>query len=240
MFFKLPHKKASLSDINDELICTYNMVKNDPHAVKRKLGKMITSESEFYKIRESKPRTPTGRAVRFLYLNRTCFCGLYRVNKKGEFNVPYGGGSRTPRVLTESVIIEDASKALRKAILTCRDFESAIDEAEKGDLVYCDPTYVTIKNEGRFLRYNDKVFSWADQERLAGACTRASQRGASVIVSNIACPEIRKMYSFAMELSLTRPCLLSASSASRGEACESVFFAGRSLTDHIKRGRPLT
>lgn len=132
--------------------------------------------------------------MRFLYLNRTCFAGVYRLNRKGEFNVPFGGGGRTPSPLWESRLLEDASRALANAVIMASDFEDVLDQAGAGDLVYCDPTYTTAHNQNGFVRYNERNFSWDDQERLARSCNLASGRGAAVLVSNAYHDDIRDLY----------------------------------------------
>ncbi len=184
VFFRLNPKRALLTDINADLINTYNCVKEDPAKLLRLLKAMPVSEKNYYKYRASNPRTPWNKAARFLYLNRTAFGGIYRLNRQGRFNVPFGGGQRTPTILWEQGILAEASKALESAIIEHSDFEAVIEHAGKGDLVYCDPTYTVTHDVNGFIRYNEKNFCWADQERLAKAARRAAKRGAGVLISN--------------------------------------------------------
>ena len=118
---------------------------------------------------------------------------MYRLNQAGEFNVPFGGGERTPAPLWESGLLRKASRALRSSKLEVCDFEDAIIRAGSGDLVYCDPTYTVAHNNG-FIRYNEKNFSWSDQKRLARCCQEAAARGATVIVTNACHHDVLKLF----------------------------------------------
>jgi DNA adenine methylase len=183
-----------LSDTNEDLINTYRVVREDPGAVIARLKKLEVSEAVYYRVRASQPSDRAARAARFLYLNRTAFGGIYRLNLRGEFNVPYGGGERTPAILWETSVLTDASAALKSAKLHSGDFEEALTHARRGDVVYCDPTYSVAHDHNGFVRYNEHNFSWADQLRLAEVATRAVARGASVILSNAYNRSIRELY----------------------------------------------
>ena len=163
------------------------------------------------------------RAVRFLYLNRTAFSGMYRLNKQGHFNVPYGGGQRTPKPLWEKNLLKIACHALQSSTLTTMDFEESIQNAGENDLIYCDPTYTTAHNNNGFIRYNEQNFSWADQIRLADACQKASERGAIVIVSNAYHCEIAKLYPNAQTCVLERMSCLCPKTSKRNAVKEYLF-----------------
>jgi len=195
VFFALQPACALLSDINPEIITVYRHVRDRPRLLIDKLKSIRVSEEVFYRLRASQPRTALLRAIRFLYLNRTAFSGLYRVNSRGRFNVPYGGGERRPDILWVNELLVNASGALRRAQLLNADFEEVIARASSGDVVYCDPTYTVTHNNNGFRRYNENNYSWNDQERLAQAARRAAARGATVIVSNAHHDEIRALYS---------------------------------------------
>lgn len=194
VFFRLLPKEALLADVNEELIATFRAVRSQPRAVRARLAAREVSGCEYELIRQSRPKSIVDRAVRLLYLNRTAFSGIYRLNRRGEFNVPYGGGERTPAMLVNGIILIEASRALQRAKMVCSDFEPIIDAARKGDVVYCDPTYTAAHNNNGFVRYNERNFSWADQERLSTAVYRAKRRGVFVLVSNADHSEIRKLY----------------------------------------------
>jgi DNA adenine methylase len=159
----------------------------------------------YYKIRTGNTGSAIDRAARFIYLNRCCYGGLYRTNRRGEFNVPFGGGSRTPAALWECNQLANASKVMRECDLDlCTiDFAIALSQANQGDVCFLDPTYLAA-TRGPFDRYNPKLFTWDDQVRLNIAARAAAERGAVVIISNADCPEIRQLYSGEATFSLTR------------------------------------
>jgi DNA adenine methylase len=194
VFFHILPQKSVLADINADLIDTYRAIRNDSDEVIRLIRRHAVTAEEYYRIRKSEPIRSCTRAARFLFLNRTAFGGMYRVNLKGKFNVPYGGGERTPAMLWETDILKMASLALRRARLRVADFEPIIDASTAGDVVYCDPTYTVAHDNNGFVRYNERNFSWADQERLASAAFRAAGRGSTVIISNAHHDSIRNLY----------------------------------------------
>jgi DNA adenine methylase len=195
VFFRLLPTKAILADVNEDLIATFRAVKRSPRSVKAALERCAISQVEYNRVRDSKPRTDVNRAARMIYLNRTAFGGIYRLNQDGKFNVPFGGGDRTTAAILGSTLLEEASSALKSAKLLAGDFERVVAEAGEGDVVYCDPAYTVAHNNNGFIRYNERNFAWADQQRLSGAVHAAKRRGAFVIVSNADHPEIRKLYS---------------------------------------------
>lgn len=194
VFFQLAPKNARLSDVNCELINTYCMVRDFPDFVLETLRAIPVNKREYFRQRRLVPEGRVARAARFLYLNRTAFGGIYRLNARGEFNVPYGGGQRRPDILWDRSLINSASLALRDATLRTSDFEGQMRKAGEGDVVYCDPTYTVKHDNNGFVRYNERVFSWSDQLRLANAAISAVARGALVIVSNAHHDTIRKLY----------------------------------------------
>lgn len=223
LFFYLRPLEALLSDINGELINTYRQVKRYAPAIIDRLRQFDVSQSTYYNVRAAQPPKALDRAVRFLYLNRTAFAGLYRLNKKGQFNVPYGGGERTAQILCESTILRDAARALQHATLTVCDFEDALARAGVGDTVYCDPTFTVAHDSNGFVRYNERNFSWEDQKRLASACLMASRRGALVVVSNAHNAAVAQLYRKGFQMTVERLSLLSPSTVFRRRVQEYVF-----------------
>lgn len=204
IFFSLSPGKATLSDINQNLIEVYKEVQKNWLALVDELKTWPITKDYYYKIRNKVPNTSFERACRFLYLNRTCYGGLYRENKLGEFNVPYGGGERNHFSLWEKNLLQDAAKVLSNDVkFEVCDFEKTMAKASEGDVVYCDPTYST-QGRKQFDRYGKSVFSWADQFRLAVAAERAMERGVLVLVSNAGCFELNKFYPRAYRLELER------------------------------------
>lgn len=192
IFFLLAPSKAYISDINQELIETYIVMQNYPDELKRKLcyHQKKHSRNYYYKMRSIRPRTEINRAARFIYLNRTCFNGMYRVNKKGEFNVPIGTKNNC---IYDIDLFEKYSQILKSAVIKCCDFEDAIVLANNKDLIFADPPYA-MESGDNFTKYNDKLFTWKDQERLLRSLVEARDRGANVVVTNAYCEEIKKMY----------------------------------------------
>lgn len=194
VFFSLRPSRAVLSDTNADLINVYKEVKRSPQALIDGLKLMEVTAAEYQKVRASKPHAAHERALRFLYLNRTAFAGIFRLNRQGEFNVPFGGGARTPEILWRKELLAMASKVLKTAALSCADFEDTMQKANAGDVVYCDPTYTVAHDNNGFRRYNEAVFSWSDQLRLATSAAKASRRGALVIVSNAHHESLMELY----------------------------------------------
>jgi DNA adenine methylase len=184
VFFELAPRRAELSDVNLELIDTYREVKRSPSTLVTRLRRLAVSQVQYERMRRALPSTREGRATRFLYLNRNAFGGLYRVNARGHFNVPYSGGRRGHSILWRRNLLLNAAAALRVARLSAHDFSWAFGRASAGDVIYCDPTYTLAHNNNGFVRYNERNFSWRDQERLA-ACARAARlQGVTVLISS--------------------------------------------------------
>jgi len=193
VFFHLRPKRAILGDANPDLICAYQGVQAYPHEVEEQLRCHHDRHSEeyYYQIRESEPDSLPGRAARVIYLNRTCFNGIYRVNRKGKFNVPIGSRNQ---VVFETDNFPAVSKLLKSARIYLSDFERTIDRARAGDLIFADPPYTVRHNNNGFVKYNETLFSWADQIRLAEALRRARDRGAKVVVTNAAHDTVKELY----------------------------------------------
>ncbi len=223
LFFALRPKRSVLSDINGELINVFRQVKNNPRELLERLQKLPISQATYDRFRGLKGGTVLERAVRFLYLNRTAFGGMYRLNQLGEFNVPFGGGERTTAPLWKYGLLRSAAASLRSAQLQAVDFEKALSQAGRGDLVYCDPTYTVAHNNNGFIRYNERNFSWDDQKRLAGCCRDASNRGALVLVSNAYHNEILHLFAPPKHLVVTRPSRLCPQAEHRRTVDEFVF-----------------
>lgn len=192
VFFYLEPQKALLNDINKELIITYKVIKNDPNNLLEILKKMEKKHCKeyYYKIRETKPTEDIKIAARMIYLNHTCFNGIYRVNPRGEFNVPIG---TLNNVIRDNDNYEKRSKLLKNVKFYNDDFEYIIDKAAKGDLLFCDPPYA-IKEGNVFVSYNKKDFMFDDQIRLAKAIDRARKRKVKIIMTNVNHKSIKELY----------------------------------------------
>lgn len=231
VFFALRPKHAILSDINENLINVYQQVANNPISLLEKLKHISVDSKTYYEIRDSKPECPIEKAVRFLYLNRTAFGGIYRLNRQGKFNVPYGGGQRTPEPLWRNGLLLSASDALQGAKLHVMDFKKMMKKAKSGDIVYCDPTYTVAHERNGFIRYNEKNFSWRDQRNLAKEAKLAWKRGAIVLVSNACNDHLLDLYKPFEPVKLTRKSLVSPSPAARQTIHEYLFILSHDEQD---------
>ena len=223
VYFAIQPKQCVLSDINSDLINVYQQVKRCPNKLVEELKKLPVT-SEFYAaLRSEHPTGKVRQAIRFLFLNRTAFGGMYRVNQNGDFNVPFGGGHRTPNVLWDSNLLTEAASALKTAELKCDDFEVVLEGARSGDLAFCDPTYTVTHNNNGFVRYNESNFRWADQIRLAKVCAGLRAKGVTVIVSNAFHKEVRDLYDGATIIPVARPNTLCPKPEKRGRTQEYLF-----------------
>lgn len=223
VYFYLKPKEAILSDLNLELISTYRAIKNNWSAVEKKLfsHKQKHCSEYYYKIRGKKYFHDTTKAARIIYLNRTCWNGLYRVNRKGDFNVPVG--SRTS-ITYDTDDFKKTSELLSGAILESKDFEKVILKADKGDLVFVDPPYTVKHNNNNFVKYNECIFSWDDQLRLQNSLFSARDRGAKIVLCNADHSLIRDLYkNFGVIQQVSRFSSLAANSSKRQKTTELVI-----------------
>jgi DNA adenine methylase len=175
VFFSLQPKRAILSDINPELIDLYRAIKYAPRKVWAAYCGFGNTKADYYRIRdEYKPRLLIERAARTIYLNRTCFKGMWRHNRDGRFNVGYGGQERR-WVITEEDLVSCAT-ALRGVTLKCQDFQPIIEQTEKGDFIFLDPPYRPGHKECSNNHYIWHQFKYSDYERLASSLQCAKSR----------------------------------------------------------------
>ena len=193
VFFHLRPKVALLGDANSDLIKSYRGIRNNWRKTEAALREHQKRHGEeyYYAMRERQPRRFAEQAARIIYLNRTCFNGIYRVNRQGKFNVPKG---TRDSFLFETDDFATISRLLRRAELRVTDFEALVDEARCGDLIFADPPYTVRHNLNGFIKYNEKLFSWDDQVRLAAALTRAQNRGALIVSTNANHSSVRALY----------------------------------------------
>jgi DNA adenine methylase len=220
VFFHLRPGDALLSDSNAELINAYAEIRSNWRKVRSALQRHHRNHSEkyYYAERARQHRAPHEQAAQFIYLNRTCWNGLYRVNLRGEFNVPIG--TKTAVMLASDDFAEAAS-LLKSTRLVTSDFEDTISKTKRGDFMFIDPPYVTRHNFNGFLKYNDKIFSWKDQERLRSAVGEAARRGVKILVTNAAHESISQLYGrLGRQIELQRSSVLAADSNNRGTTTE--------------------
>lgn len=199
LFFARQPARALLSDVNKDLIGTYEAVRECPGGLENILGAMSRKHSKdfYYATRERFNRgvslSRVERAAQFIYLNKTCFNGLYRVNQRGEFNVPMGS-YKNPRILDAEGLLA-ASWPLAHAELRCAPFETIVDRVGPGDFVYLDPPYEPLSRTSSFTSYAQGGFSQDDQRRLRDVVRELDRIGAKVMLSNSDVPFIRELYS---------------------------------------------
>ncbi|SMP62849.1 DNA adenine methylase [Desulfonatronum zhilinae] len=224
VFFHLQPHNAFLGDSNKDLIDTYRAIRREWKLVYRYLRAHHTKHSKeyYYQIRTSRPISPARKAARFIYLNRTCWNGLYRVNLSGVFNVPIGTKST---VVFSDDNFQQVSDLLCNATLYNCDFEKLIDFAEENDLVFVDPPYTVRHNHNAFIKYNEKLFSWADQERLFASLSRAKQRGVQIIATNAYHQCVRDLYDKSFStIAVKRNSSISSKIATRRKFNELVIY----------------
>lgn len=193
-FFFLNPEKSIISDSNAELITTYKAVRDNVEAVIKLLSKYKNEETFFYKIRslDTAKLTDIERAARLIYLNKTCFNGLYRVNKKGEFNVPFG--KRYNNFLNKETL-RDASEFLQNTKILNSDYLKTLQKhAKPGDFIFLDPPYYPVGKFSDFKRYTKEFFYHDDQVKLRDEFDRLVQLGCHVLLTNSDHPTILELY----------------------------------------------
>jgi DNA adenine methylase len=198
LFFELAPRAAILSDVNAELVSCYRAVQSDVDAVVTALARHRAEHSEayYYAVRDGwnagADASAAARAATFIYLNKTCYNGLWRVNSRGLFNVP-AGRYVNPGIL-DAERLRAASAVLAKARLRVAPFDAVVDAARRGDFVYFDPPYDPVSATADFTSYTQGGFGVEDQERLAEVFARVVERGCAVMLSNSDTPFVRRLY----------------------------------------------
>ena len=198
LFFALQPRISLLADCNQELISCYQVVRSDVDALIEELKGFRYEKEMYYEVREWDRKPDFGqmsrvkRAARLIYLNKTCFNGLYRVNSKGHFNVPFGSYSDPTIVDPEN--LRACSTVLQRAIIQSGNFEQVLEIAEAGDFVYFDPPYAPTSDTADFTSYSKDGFDDAAQELLLLVCLQLNQRGVKWMVSNSNTPIIQELY----------------------------------------------
>jgi DNA adenine methylase len=200
ILYKKNDQRCSVSDLNSDLVLAYTVIRDRPDALITSLKNheknyLADSNSYYYLIRESNPRSAIEKTSRLIFLNRTCFNGLYRVNSKGKFNVPLGKYTN-PNIVNEENI-HSVSNILQsnRTSIKCRDFEAVLQEAKKGDFVYFDPPYQPVSSTANFTSYTNKDFTYDDLRRLAELCLKLDSKGCKVLLSNSDSKEVEDIFS---------------------------------------------
>ena len=200
MLSKNPNLKCHVSDLNSDLILAYIAIRDKVDELIESLENhskkyQKNSSHYYYNVRESEPTSQIEKVSRFIFLNKTCFNGLYRVNSKGKFNVPLGRYTN-PNIVNKQNLTT-VSKFLQsdKIKISCRDFESILKDAKKGDFVYFDPPYQPVSDTANFTSYTHRDFTEDDLERLADLAHQLNSKGCYVLLSNSITKIVKNLFS---------------------------------------------
>ena len=218
--FYIPGENLFINDLNPELTNVYEVIRDNVSGLIKALDALSKriNEKTFYEIRATVPRGKIARAARFIYLNKTCFNGLWRVNSHGVFNVPYGK-SKNPSLYDEANL-RACSKRLKGAIITNLGFDQAVAKAKKGDLVYFDPPYIPLTPSASFSAYAKEGFNQQEHELLAQTIKKLNEKGVYVLLSNSDTPLTRKIFRNVLTL---RKVLMARSISSSGSTRKPVY-----------------
>lgn len=231
LFFRTAPERAVISDANADLIALYTAVATDVNAVIRRLQRHREEHDErhYYAMREKwnqqhASMSNADRAAMFIYLNKTCFNGLWRVNRAGDFNVPIGRYTDPPICVPET--LRAAHALLARAELRQGDYRAAVEDAEKGDFVYFDPPYDPVTPTANFTSYSADGFGPDDQRALAETARALVARGVRVMLSNSDTPFIRSIYKGFKIATVKCPRAINSNAAKRGDVDEVIAVGG--------------
>ena len=195
-----PNLKCSISDLNSDLILAYITIRDKVEqlieSLEKHSGKYSADQREYYySVRELAPKNQIEKVSRLLFLNKTCFNGLYRVNSKGQFNVPLGRYTNPSIVNKENLISVSKILQSKNIAIRCQDFAAILDEAKKDDFVYFDPPYQPVSKTANFTSYTKCEFTYKDLERLADLCQKLDKKDCKVLLSNSNTKEVKKLFS---------------------------------------------
>jgi DNA adenine methylase Dam len=218
MFFSLNPQKSIIADSNEELVITYRQVKEDVESIIEHLETFEHSEEFYYNIRSLDPNEleHSYRAARLIFLNKTCFNGLYRVNKKGQFNVPYGKGNGS---FLNGEVLRNASEFLAETTIIKGDYLEVLTEfAAEGDFIFLDPPYYPVGKYSDFKRYTKEFFYHEDQVQLKQEFDRLVNIGCKVVLTNSDHEVILDLYSnYEVNIIETRRMISSNSKTRKGK-----------------------
>lgn len=220
-FYLRPKSHSYLSDLNGELIETYQAVRDGVEDVIDKLQSFKNDEESYYVARDTIYDSSVERAAQFIYLNQTSFNGIYRVNLKGKYNVPFGFRKKE---FIDVETLRNASLALADTSLFQSDFYSILENVKSRDLVFLDPPYTVSHNNNGFIKYNEKIFSLGDQHRLSNLIDEIKRKGAHYILTNAAHATIDEIFGKGdTKIELNRGSTIGGKEAERGQTSEYVF-----------------
>jgi DNA adenine methylase len=221
LFFSHEWEEAVLADINKFLINAYRHMKEDHltlfHLVEQHFD--LHSNDRYYEIRARMGSSSVQDAADFVYLNRACFNGLFRVNLAGRFNVPIG---TKVYELRDPAEFEEWSNRLQAADIRLADFEETIGTCGEGDFIFADPPYTVNHNSNGFIEYNERIFGWDDQVRLHDCLLRAAERGARFALTNADHPTVHELYDGCACLTVERGSEMAGRTSARGKTTEII------------------
>lgn len=219
-------KRAVIGDTNGELLHTYSALAWKTDEVIMELKKHFHDEKHFYEVRAKDVLTLTlpQRAARLIYLNRTCYNGLYRVNSKGLFNTPFG--KYVNPTICDEENLRAAAIALRDSICVTLDFKHVVASAKHGDAVYFDPPYTPVSETANFTAYTVGGFTWNDQVRLRDCMKDLDGRGVHVLLSNADVESVRELYQGFRIEEVKAPRRVNSKGGKRGKVGE-LLISGR-------------
>lgn len=226
-----PKFSATLNDSNEELINCYQVVQSQPEPLLERLRGMAARHGTdyYYEVRAERPVEPLERAARLIYLNKTCYNGLYRVNASGGFNVPIGR-YQDPAIAQEDKILA-AHTALQGVQLKTVSFDEAALAARKGDFVYFDPPYQPLNATSNFTSYTKDQFGMEQQCHLAEVFKQLVKRGCHVLLSNSDSELVRNLYRDYQQVEIQAPRFINSKAAGRSSIAELLILASPPATD---------
>lgn len=200
LLFGTKNLRGYVSDLNSDLILAYVTIRDKLEDLLESLEKhsdnyFVNSKTYYYSIRESNPKNQVEKVSRLLFLNRTCFNGLYRVNSKGKFNVPLGRYTNPNIIQEENLRSVNQFLNHNKIIIKCQDFSSTVEKAKSGDFVYFDPPYHPVSKTANFTSYTNINFYFNDLKRLAKVSNNLSRKGVQVMLSNSSSKHVLDLFS---------------------------------------------
>lgn len=226
VFFYLKSKgyiknKAYLSDSNAELINTYKTLKNYRKELFLLLKTHIDNEEEYYRMRNTDFKDPVEKAAQFMYLNKTSFNGIYRVNRNGKYNVPYG--KRNLNSLYDFDHLTSVSNALKNTYLSTQDFKTRCKTVNENDFVFIDPPYTVAHENNGFIQYNQSIFSWNNQIELSKLTIDLDSKGAFFLVTNAFHDCIKEIYTIGSQEKISRASTIGGIGAKRTKYKEIII-----------------
>jgi DNA adenine methylase len=234
VFFSMQlHANTHINDINDTLMDAYAHIRDEVELVIRKLKilesayKQLSPEQRqlfFYEQRTkfNNSRSGTERTVLLIFLNKTCFNGLYRENSKGEFNVPFG--KYTNPTICDAENLRAVAEKLQLTSITCTGYKKAVSTAKSGDFVYFDPPYAPLSETSSFTAYHEDGFNSKDQAELRNLFIELDKRGCHIMLSNSAAPLIKELYKNYRQIEVRAARNINAKAAGRGKITEIVVL----------------